>query len=82
MRGRGSSASAPAVVVPRVDISGGGGGGELNEEEVGDNDVLLLVGVRRFERETGRAQQRMQVLLKPVCRKTSKALLPALHHFV
>ena len=64
-------------MAPRVDIGGGGGGGELNEEEVSDDDVLLLVGVRRFERETGRAQQRLQVLLTPVCRKTSKALLPA-----
>lgn len=66
-------------MVPRVDIGCGGGGGELNKEEVSGDDVLLLVGVRRFERETGRAQQRMQVLLKPVCRKTSKAPLPALH---
>ncbi len=74
MRGRGSSASAAAVIVPRADS---GGGSEPNEEDVSGDDVLLLVGVRRFERETGRAQQRMQVLPKPVCRKTSKTPLPA-----
>ena len=40
---------------------GAGAGGARGDERVADDEVLLLVGVRRFEIEVGRAAQRMQV---------------------